>query len=171
MESGDSRMRWKISRYTHLIELETRGGRIYNGRTGAIVELSSGVYRKARLLLESRAPIDEPRAGSRARELFSHLIAGGFFVREELDELTILEHQYETERLRSQFLLTILPTFGCNLGCEYCFVGKKKGMMSQETQIHIVDFVSSYLKDHAVPSMSVDWFGGEPLLSLPVIQD
>ncbi len=67
---------------------------------------------------------------------------------------------------RSQFLLTILPTFGCNLGCDYCFVGKKRGAMDRERQDQIIEFVTKRFASHTFPSMAVDWFGGEPLLAL-----
>jgi uncharacterized protein len=163
-------MHWKVSRYTHAIDLDDGKGLLHNGRTGSIVELSPRVYGKVRELFDSGQSIEEPNRGSRLRQLFSHLIAGGFVVRQPIDELGLLEDTYETERKRSQFLLTILPTFGCNLGCDYCFVGKKKGMMSLETQNHIVQFVSSHIANHSIPSMNVDWFGGEPLLSMSVIQ-
>src|SRR6202030_2687977 len=164
-------MTWKVSRYTHSIELEKGAGLLYNGRTGAVVELSGKIFRQAQTLLAEAGTFSKPAPRSRLRQLFFHLIAGGFLVRSEFDALALLEETYEVERRRSQFLLTILPTFACNLGCDYCFVGKKKGMMSEATQRHIVDFVSSYLTKHSVPSMNVDWFGGEPLLSLPVIQN
>lgn len=163
-------MAWKLSRYNHVIDLEDDRGLLYNGRTGAIVELSPPVYRRVREMLAAAHTLEEPPAGSRARQLFSHLAAGGFLIRGTVDELALLERTYESERRRSQFLLTILPTFGCNLGCDYCFVGKKMGIMSLQTQAHIVEFVSDYLDKHSVRSMNVDWFGGEPLLALRVIR-
>lgn len=164
-------MTWKTSHYTHAMDLDDGKGLLYNGRTGAIVELTPNVFQKVRSLLDLRSPIDEPPEGAQIREVFSHLVAGGFLVRMDTDELSLLEETYETERRRSQFLLTILPTFGCNLGCDYCFVGKKKGMMSLDTQRNIVDFVAKHIAANSVPSMNVDWFGGEPLLSLPVVEN
>jgi uncharacterized protein len=153
------------------MDLDDGKGLLYNGRTGAIVELTPNVFQKVRTLLDLRSPIDDPPEGAQIREVFSHLVAGGFLVRMDTDELSLLEETYETERKRSQFLLTILPTFGCNLGCDYCFVGKKKGMMSLDTQRNIVEFVARHIASNAVPSMNVDWFGGEPLLSLPVVEN
>src|SRR5581483_9997381 len=162
-------IRWKRSRYTHTIEIEG-GGLLYNGRTGALVELSAGAFATARHALDaglgSAGSLQDFSEGS----LAAHLAAGGFVVRDDVDELAILETQYEQERQRSQFLLTILPTFGCNLGCEYCFVGKKKGGMSHETQERLVAFAARRLTEHTVPSMNVDWFGGEPLLAPHVIE-
>lgn len=164
-------MLWKTSHYTHAIDLDDGKGLLYNGRTGAIVELTPRVYRKVRELLSRGSPIDQPLRGSSSRQILAHLVAGGFLVRNETDELALLEETYETERKRSQFLLTILPTFGCNLGCDYCFVGKKKGGMTLDTQRHIVEFVSHHIAANSIPSMNVDWFGGEPLLSLGVIEN
>ncbi len=91
-------------------------------------------------------------------------------VEEDFDELAFIEDQYNRERNKSHFLLTILPTFGCNLGCDYCFVGKKKGAMNRERQDQIIEFVTRRFETQKFPSMSVDWFGGEPLLALPAIE-
>ena len=147
-------MAWKVSRYTHVIPVRGRA-LLYNGRTGAVAELDGrGRTRVHRLLdtLASAQPL--PR---RSDQLARELAAGGFIVRSDLDELAVLESQFERGRQRSQFLLTILPTFGCDLACSYCFVGKKTGTMAR---VHA----------QRLPSMHVDWFGGEPLLALPIVE-
>lgn len=162
-------MPWKTSRFTHLIELESGEGTVYNGRTGALVKLAPGAFQRCRSLLAG-APAGHPLpVDGDGDSLFQHLAAGGFVVSSDLDELALLEESWRRERESSQFLLTILPTFGCNLGCEYCFVGKKRGLMNRERQDQIIDFVTARLRAGTFPSMAVDWFGGEPLLALNVI--
>lgn len=162
-------MSWKASHYTHLIDLESGEGVVYNGFTGAIVKLSPGAFGRVGEIVRA-APGGLPLPSDfEADPLFEHLTAGGFVVDEGFDELAAIEEQYQRERRRSQFLLTILPTFGCNLGCDYCFVGKKSGKMSRERQEQVIAFVSERFAAQQFPSMSVDWFGGEPLLALDVI--
>ena len=97
-------------------------------------------------------------------------MAGNFVVEESFDELAFIAEQYQRERQHSQFLLTILPTFGCNLGCDYCFVGKKRGGMDRAKQDQIIAFVTERFARQKFPSMAVDWFGGEPLLALGTIE-
>src|SRR5215210_5325129 len=117
-------MSWKASHYTHLIDLEGSGGVVYNGFTGAIVKLSAGAFARCGEIIRGAPAAQALPEEYEADPLFEHLAAGGFVVEEGFDELGAIEEQYQRERQRSQFLLTILPTFGCNLGCDYCFVGK-----------------------------------------------
>jgi len=62
----------------------------------------------------------------------------------------------------------------CNLGCSYCFandpeyVGKNK-LMKRETAIKSVDYLIENSGDREV--LTVIFFGGEPLLNLPVIKE
>jgi uncharacterized protein len=161
-------MHWKSSRYNHAIATTDGAGVLYNGRTGAILELSRHVFASLKSLLPPANAFLPSEAQS--HPLFPHLAGGGFLIEEACDELALLEAQYQLERKRSQFLITVLPTFACNLGCEYCFVGKKHGNMSSEVQAQLVAFVEEHLAGNSCPSMSVDWFGGEPLLAKDVIR-
>jgi uncharacterized protein len=62
----------------------------------------------------------------------------------------------------------------CNLSCEYCFAGKglfggRKTLMDLETGKRGIDFVLHASGNR--PSCEVDFFGGEPLLNLPLIRE
>lgn len=163
-------MAWKASHYTHLIPLKDGNGVVYNGRSGALVKLSPGAFERCEAIITSTSKGTPLRGKYEHDELFPHLVAGNFVIDESFDELAFIEEQYDRERERSQFLLTILPTFGCNLGCDYCFVGKKQGAMDRERQDQIIEFVAERFSSHTFPSMAVDWFGGEPLLGLNAIE-
>ena len=162
-------MAWKASHYTHLIPLSDGNGVVYNGRSGALVKLSPGAFARCGTIIKSSDPGKPLNATYEKEDLFKHLVAGNFVVHEDFDELAFIEEQYQRERQTSQFLLTILPTFGCNLGCDYCFVGKKRGGMDREKQDQIIAFVTERFATQKFPSMAVDWFGGEPLLALNTI--
>ena len=162
-------MNLKVSRYTHLLPVRD-GAVIYNGRTGAVAELSPEGFEHASALLDQLREGRVQQMPAERRKLLKQLRVGEFVVPAELDELAMIEEQYARERDRSQFLLTILPTFACNLGCDYCFVGKKKGLMSSETQQHLIEFAERHILSRRPPSMHVDWFGGEPMLALPIIE-
>jgi uncharacterized protein len=165
----ESAKRWKASFYNCAIPLGDERGILYNTRTGAILELSPNLFQKAATLTD-RGCVEAVPEAFHDDALFPHLAGGGFLVDSSFDELSSIEEKYQAERRRSQFLLTILPTFACNLGCDYCFVGKKHGMMSVAVQDALVGFVASRLRETVAPSMNVDWFGGEPLLALPIIE-
>ena len=163
-------MLWKKSHYTHFVDLKDDHGAIYNGRTGALVKLTRKSFNRCKQITKNPAGKNFIAAKYEADPLFAHLVAGGFVVEAELDELGLISEQFDRERLRSQFMITILPTFSCNLGCDYCFVGKKSGKMDRAKQDHIIEFVERRLRDHRPPSMAVDWFGGEPLLAPQTIE-
>ena len=65
--------------------------------------------------------------------------------------------------------LIILPTESCNLRCAYCYEDFACGKMSQETVGRLKKFLS--LRARTTKSLSLSWFGGEPLLALDVVQD
>lgn len=162
--------KWKTSRYTHRIGLSDGAGLLHNGYSGAIIKLSPTAYSRVCQIFDT---LNNPSGSLNIKDstqLFPHLVAGGFVVEDDVDEVALIKEQYERERKRSHFLLTILPTFECNLSCSYCFVGKKCGLMSSEVQQQIVHFVRNYLENNAIPSMNVDWLGGEPLLALNIIE-
>ncbi|MBO4365266.1 MAG: radical SAM protein [Eggerthellaceae bacterium] len=66
--------------------------------------------------------------------------------------------------------LTICPTMGCNFDCPYCFEDHYAGKMSAEVQDDVVTLAERLLDVSGAKSMSVSWFGGEPLLACDVIE-
>ncbi len=64
--------------------------------------------------------------------------------------------------------LTILPTEQCNLRCTYCYEAFELGHMETGVVTAIKRLIA-----HRAPelrTLSVDWFGGEPLLAMDVIE-
>ncbi len=66
--------------------------------------------------------------------------------------------------------LTICPTMGCNFDCPYCFEDHHAGMMSQEVQDDVVALAQRMLETSRCTSLSITWFGGEPLLACDIIE-
>ncbi len=64
--------------------------------------------------------------------------------------------------------LILLPTEKCNFRCKYCYEDHFAPRMKPEIQEALVKYI-----DRSLPNLShftIDWFGGEPLLGLPVIR-
>ncbi|NLO97985.1 MAG: thioether cross-link-forming SCIFF peptide maturase [Peptococcaceae bacterium] len=62
----------------------------------------------------------------------------------------------------------------CNLRCQYCFAGTgsfkgKRELMTSETGKRAIDFLFKHNGNRQ--SCEVDFFGGEPLLNMPVIKE
>ena len=105
----------------------------------------------------------------------------------ELAEHGFLVEDRETERLAldrflqdawddtSQLRVTVLTTLQCNFACDYCLQGdhgehnRYANKMSLETAGRIVAWVESRLDEVRPASFTLTFFGGEPLLNLPVL--
>ncbi len=69
--------------------------------------------------------------------------------------------------VRSIKSYTILTTTDCNARCFYCYEkGRRRIPMLEETALKVVDFI---LQNRPDASISLRWFGGEPLFNKGVI--
>ncbi len=93
----------------------------------------------------------------------------GFLV--NFDEKAALDSMGRAHCARSDNVcLTICTTLRCNFDCTYCFEKKREGRMTAETQDRVVSFTEKMLEAFSPKSLSVIWFGGEPLLAPEVIE-
>lgn len=69
----------------------------------------------------------------------------------------------ESSRAHPHYVL--LPTAFCNMGCTYCGQDHQKGGLANEANAHMREVVIEAISDPVVESITVDWFGGEPLLA------
>ena len=82
--------------------------------------------------------------------------------------MTSLDHQdplITHERLQ----LILMPTEKCNFRCGYCYEDFANGRMHRDTIDGICNLIA-----HRAPTLrllGIEWFGGEPLLELPIIEE
>jgi len=81
---------------------------------------------------------------------------------------------YRIRFSKSQLSLTIAPTMACNFKCVYCYEGERAKdvdsnnvTMSEETLNQLVEFI----RKSGVKKLGVEWYGGEPLLAIDVIEN
>ncbi|GHH95752.1 radical SAM protein [Streptomyces capillispiralis] len=75
-----------------------------------------------------------------------------------------------TSSLRDDSLhLILLPTEKCNFRCTYCYEDFSIGRMGPQVIEGVKRLIDRRID--GLRSLSVSWFGGEPLLALPVIED
>jgi len=65
--------------------------------------------------------------------------------------------------------LTIFPTEKCNFRCTYCYEDFLIGRMSEANQRGVKNLITNRASE--LKELSISWFGGEPLLALPVIRN
>lgn len=97
------------------------------------------------------------------------LVEMRFFISENEDELEYYKYYYNKSHFDQSVLsLSILTTLACNLSCPYCYESKNGSYMKETTANQVIEWVAKQIKGKQV--LSVNWFGGEPLLNLGVMQ-
>ncbi|MDD2389620.1 MAG: 4Fe-4S cluster-binding domain-containing protein [Desulfobacterales bacterium] len=66
--------------------------------------------------------------------------------------------------------ITVVLNLDCNFACPYCYEGENKGKfyMSDQTEAALICFIEKRLAPEKT-ALTVDFYGGEPLLSIPRI--
>jgi uncharacterized protein len=150
------------SRYNVVFEQHDRAW-VYNGLSGKVMSLSADEWVATREFL----------AGSErfpAVELLRDLTLGRMLVKDDLDEVELLERRYRAGTGdRTSFALTIVTSLGCNFDCPYCFQVKPRAILDDETVGLLVEVLEEQLP--AIAQFQVTWFGGEPLLATDRIDD
>lgn len=101
-------------------------------------------------------------------QLISDMKISGCIIEDDVDELERLEFFRNLSKYdMTKFGLTVAPTLDCNFRCKYCFETHPKGIMSEEIQAALINFVEQRLE--VAKSFSVTWYGGEPLLAKNII--
>ncbi len=108
-------------------------------------------------------------------DIAGRLVKDGFLVYEETDEDAIAEVKYLDIIANKELYLVLIPTTACNFRCIYCYENNpesennfKEVVMNEEVQQSIVLYAEKKLKQHF--GMFVEWYGGEPLLCLDVVE-
>ena len=121
-------------------------------------------------------PNDVDSGDASAVEALAVLTENGFLVedrttdRRRLDDyLTLVKSD------TSELNITLLTTLQCNFACDYCFQGdhgdynKFADKMSMETAAKVGEWIEGELERLRPEKFLLTFFGGEPLLNLPVM--
>lgn len=155
----------KISRYNYSTHLPDGTLLLFNFYTLTLIALSGGESKIAETLL--RKPDTGLKKGE-AAGLKKLLIDKGFILEDGIDELALLKVFHHAARFQRKNLgLTIIPTLGCNFSCIYCYESGKTRVMNREIEDSLLGVVKNRIQKGG--SLSVTWFGGEPLLRMDII--
>jgi uncharacterized protein len=110
------------------------------------------------------------------RDALTTLSENGFIVEDrETDRRNVREFFHTVRESREQLRMTVLTTLQCNFACDYCIQGdhgdynKHAAKMSRETAARVADWAERRLDELGAESYVLTFFGGEPLLNMPVI--
>ncbi|MGM0124417.1 hypothetical protein IGI37_001794 [Enterococcus sp. AZ194] len=101
-------------------------------------------------------------------DFIEKLIEKGYLIRENVNENDLLRGLYLETIGSTELELIILPTLECNFRCKYCYETFEDGQMLSSVQEAVVKFVEMNINKYS--RVHVEWFGGEPLEGLPVIE-
>ena len=125
-------------------------------------------------LLDRLSAGEAPRASE--RETVEQLAEHGFLVSAREQERAGLEAFFREVREGTEMLkVTVLTTLQCNFACDYCIQGdhgdynKHAAKMSMDTAARVAAWTESQLDDLAPQRLVLTFFGGEPLLNMPVV--
>jgi uncharacterized protein len=110
------------------------------------------------------------------REALTTLRENGFVVdSRETDRQNVRDFFHSVRENQDQLRITVLTTLQCNFACDYCFQGdhgdynKHAAKMSLETAERVARWADERLDALKPESFALTFFGGEPLLNLPVM--
>ncbi len=93
-----------------------------------------------------------------------------FLINSEEDEVSTVINENKQAIEKSTHLYTVIqPTAFCPLGCGYCGQLHSPRGLSPENQKNLLLYLRKKLSQKEHKSMSISWFGGEPLSGIAVI--
>lgn len=142
----------KESKYNRYINVDNRKY-LYNLRTQALI------------LLED----DITNFNNLNEEYTEILFDNEFLLPDDLSEMQLIKNDYYKTIINSKELhISIMTTLNCNFRCTYCFEKKSVNYAKENMIIKIKELILEY-KD-TIKLVTVDWYGGEPLLNLKFIE-
>lgn len=173
------------SSYYNLRVPRDDGFLLFNGKTGALFHVDSGI---ARDLVSLLGPERDSKAGrgysdwspsifahsdlpNSLKEAWDSLLDGGIFVNADFDERSRLKEEYKSGMEKGPFWVTVTTTLDCNMRCYYCYQkDDEMEHMSLDTCDSIIEWLKGRISQNNFPRLYLDWYGGEPMLNQPVIE-
>lgn len=100
-----------------------------------------------------------------------YLRVNRFWVDDNEDEIALLEREinHNIQKRQKELELTIALTNYCNFSCVYCYQNKNEKLMTTEVANMIIEKIDRILNDNIFEGINIHYFGGEPLLNIPVL--
>ena len=134
---------------------------LYNSETNFYVEISQDLYRLLYnqdydiINVQTLEVLKKNRFIVNDTDLYN-------YYNEKKMKFVARNHDY------NHLTLVIVPTTKCNFSCPYCFEGEKQNVsMTDEVMSDLISFVNDHTQ---AKTMSITWYGGEPLLAFNKIE-
>lgn len=151
------------SRFNVMATTAGDGLTVLNTFTGAILEIQGPSVATAKRYLTSECCADD------GTPTFQHLVRAGMLTTRSSDELRKARFLSSHATSRADHLhLILFSTEECNFRCTYCYEDFQKGAMPPAVREAVCSLLRRRMPKLA--SLSLDWFGGEPLAAVEVIR-
>ncbi len=139
--------------------LNTEKGVLYNAYSNCLLQLDKSLVKELECLKASKKC-------ALSEEEVDFFIKNKVLNTNDEESVDILHHQ-SLSRIynRKHLVLTIAPTQNCNFDCTYCFEkNRTSGRMNDAVEQAILSYLQKQKQQHGLESVSLTWYGGEPLL-------
>lgn len=161
-----------ISKYTRFFSTEEKGSLVflvYNSLTNSFMQISKRLFdlfchpsNKEGFFPLSKLTEEELEIFIKTKNLVEKG-ADEDYIRNEIMKSNL--ENYASTHLS----LTIAPTTACNFICPYCYEKSKPNKIMDES---VIDSLIHFINEHqSVKTLSIVWYGGEPLLAFPAIEN
>ncbi|MBO0959326.1 radical SAM protein [Neobacillus sp. MM2021_6] len=159
----ENKNRYVPSRFNAITHTDDNGVVLFNSYTGAITYFSD---QEKQAVLSSLK-----RAGTELleNEIQEDLHTNGFLVSSHVDEKRRAQFLHQSLHRTDTMHLVLMPTEACNFRCTYCYETFERGKMNRTVINGLKAFVQE--KAASLTDLHISWFGGEPLISLDVIEE
>lgn len=94
-----------------------------------------------------------------------------FCVDDDADEVAeVLATYYSTFFDSTNLSFILMPNNICNFNCVYCYQTHDKKIISNEMITKFINAIKDYHKVKKISNFKIEWFGGEPLMSFPIMK-
>jgi len=156
----------KPSKYNYVVPTYGRGGLFFNFYTLNLILFPEREKAIALSLLKRPNQFVLIDGQKRIKGL---LAEKGFLLDQSVREISLLKESHQRAAASTNHLsLTIAPTLRCNFRCTYCYQTGQGPTMTEDAAKAILVFINDRLAPNT--GLSITWFGGEPLLMLPMIE-
>lgn len=153
---------YKCSKYNILIEETDSGVTLWNSYNGSIIQLEKEIYTE----------IIKGNINNKFKN-FNELLNNGFIVSEFSNEYEVIKEAEKNiiNKANEHLSIVIAPSLKCNFKCVYCFELQKEKeiIMNLSTVDKIVKFIFGCCIESKIKTLSITWFGGEPMLCYDLI--
>ena len=162
MNSTHDKNKLKLSKYAFIEETEKGSFIIYSTMSGAVLLCDRSEY------VDQIKSIKDSRTltcGDK-NEVVDILCSKMILLEDDFDEDLYVRSLCEDKIIRSRTLeLMLIVTRNCNFNCVYCGQNHENKNMSKEVYDSVLKCIEVVITKREYSSLSITFFGGEPLLS------